>query len=186
MSEQSGSPARHQRSTSGLIGSLIVTVSAVVVVGFLLQADNGASRRSPDPVDYTEVVDAAREAGYRVAHPATLPDGWVATSVDFVPATPADWSVGLLTSTDTFAGVRQEDADLADLLKTYVDEEVVQGDDVTIDSPLGATWASYSDNGGDTAYAATVAIDGESATVLVYGSASGADLRRLLGSLTLD
>lgn len=186
MSEQSGSPARHQRSTNGLIGSLIVTVLAVLVVGFLLQADNGAAERDPDPVDYTRVVDAAREAGYGVAYPATLPDGWVATSANFVPGAPADWSLGLLTSTDTFAGLRQEDADLADLLKTYVDEEAVQGEDVTIDSPLGTTWVTYSDEGGDTAYAATVPIDGESATVLVYGSASGADLRRLLKSLTLE
>lgn len=186
MSEQSGKPARHQRSTNGLIGSLIVTVLLVLVVGFLLQADNGATERGPDPVDYTEAVDAAREAGFGVAHPTTLPDGWIATSVDFVPGTPADWSLGLLTSTDTFAGVRQDGSDLADLLETYVDEEAVQGEDVTIDSPLGTTWATYSDEGGDTAYAATVPIDGESATVLVYGSASGADLRRLLESLTLE
>lgn len=186
MSEQSGTPARHQRSTNGLIGSLIVTVLLVLVVGFLLQVDNGAIEQDPSPVDYTEAVDAAREAGFGVAHPPTLPEGWVATSVDFAPGAPADWSLGMLTSSETFAGVRQEDADLDDLLETYVDEDAVQGDDVTLDSPLASTWATYSDQGGDTAYVATVPIDGESATVLVYGSASSADLRTLLESLTLE
>lgn len=185
MSEQSGNPRRYQRTTNGLIGSLIVSLLLVLLVGVVLRVDNGAAEQGPEAVDYTEAVDAAREAGFQVAHPSSLPQGWIATSVTFVPGPDPVWGLGLLTDDGTFAGVRQEDADLDDLLQTFVDEETTQGGDVTLTSPLGDTWQTYADDGGDRAYAAEVQVDGEPRTVLVYGSAGATQLRALLESLTL-
>lgn len=186
MSEQPGTPARHQRSTSGLIGSMIVTVAVVLVVGLLLRLDNGGAAQDPEPVAYAEVVTAAQQAGLAVAYPATVPRGWIATSVSFEPGPSPAWGLGFLTETGTFAGIRQQDADIKDLLRTYVDPEPVRGDDVTVDSALGQTWQTYTDSGGDRAYAALVQVGGRPETVLVYGSASTAELRTLLESLTLD
>ena len=45
---------------------------------------------------------------------------------------------------------------------------------------MARTWRTFSDSGGDHAYAAEVGRD----EVLVYGSADVADLRRVVGLLT--
>jgi hypothetical protein len=47
---------------------------------------------------------------------------------------------------------------------------------------VARTWRSFTDSGGDRAYAATLG----DAEVLVYGSASAADLRRVIELLTTD
>ena len=152
----------------------------------MLRADNGAAEQRPTAVDYQEAVDAASGAGIEVVHPLALPKGWTATSVAFDPTGKTAWGIGVLTSGEKFVGVRQEDDDLDDLLATYVDENPVRGDDVTLDSPLASTWSTWSDSGGDHAYAATIDVQGRQDVVLVYGSAPTADLRSFLESLVLD
>jgi hypothetical protein len=183
-----GTPSRYSRTFGGLIGSMIVTVVVVVAIFLFLRLDNGGVQRDPDTVDYTEAVDAARDAGTAVVHPSTEPDGWRATSVTYEPARVGiDWGIGFLTTSDEFAGVRQSATDdLDDLLTTYVDEDPRQGEDLTTDSPIAGTWSSWSDDGGDHAYAAEVDVDGAPSTILVYGSASTAQLQALLDSLVLD
>lgn len=165
---------------------MIVTV--LVVVGFVLARavfrDNGEVR--PATVDYAQAVTAARGAGIQVAYPTSLPAGWDATSVTFEPGPRPKWGLGILTQDGLFAGVQQQDENLDDLLHTFVDENPVQGDDVTVASALGNTWSTWSDAGGDHAYAAQVQVGEQTETVLVYGSASTAELRTLLESLTLS
>jgi hypothetical protein len=56
----------------------------------------------------------------------------------------------------------------------------VEGDTVTIDSPIAQEWQEWSDAGGDHAYAASYGDD----EVLVFGSASTDDLRAVVESLT--
>lgn len=185
VSEQQGQ-SRYPRTTQGLVASMIVTVLVVVVVFLFLRLDNRAAERGPDAVDYQEAVSAASGAGVVVVYPPTLPAGWEATSVDLQPAPRTAWGIGMLTADGTFAGVRQETDDLSDLLTTFVDEEPEQGDDITFDSPLAGTWSTWTDSGGDTAYAAEVIVGGQTQTVLVYGSATPADLRTLLESLVVS
>jgi hypothetical protein len=185
VSEQQGSPGRYQRTTQGLVASMVVTVLVVVAVFLFLRLDNGAAEQGPTTVDYTEAVDAARDAGVTVVHPASLPEGWRATSVELVPPPRSAWGIGMLTADGTFAGVRQEADSLDDLLDTYVDEDAQQGDDATFDSPVATTWTTWTDDGGDTAYATQLDVDGEQQTVLVYGSATPADLGTLLESLVV-
>ena len=76
----------------------------------------------PDPVDYLETVGLIQEAGRSVVYPPSLPDGWIATSLDFTPGERTAWGLGFLTDDEEYVGLRQEDASLDDLLTTYVDE----------------------------------------------------------------
>lgn len=176
-------PGRYQRTTSGLLAALLVTVLAVVgFVGFrALNRDDLEVR--PEKVDYLATVRALQQDGARPVYPAKLPDGWLPTSVDVVPGTlTLTWGVGMLTGDDLFVGVRQSSQALPDLLETYVDKAPEEGDQVTIDSPLAASWRSFSDAGGDHAYAAQV----DDQWVLVFGSASESDLQTVVAALTTD
>jgi hypothetical protein len=175
-----GRGGRYQRSIAGGIGSLIVLLAVVLVfVAFrAVFRDNDAV--DVESVDYLAVVAPAQEAGIQVVYPPSLPEGWTATSVAFVPGGRPAFGVGMLTGDDLFVGVRQADEELADLLGTYVDAQAVKGDVVTVDGAIVPQWQEWSDDGGDHAYSATVG-DTE---VLVYGSAPTEDLLTVVRSLT--
>ena len=176
-------PGRYQRSFAGLVGAILVTLLVIgAFVAFRATFRDQAAQR-PVPVDYLAVVAAGQDAGSSVAYPADLPDGWIATSVDLTPGEDPSWGVGMLTAEEDFAGVRQEAADVEDLLATYLDEDphdIQRLGEVELDSEVAATWSAYTDSGGDRAYAAE--LDGQ--VVLVYGSASEADLRSVVARLT--
>lgn len=179
---ESEKPGRYARSANGLIASLVVTVVAVVAfVGFRALTSKDLEVR-PEPVDYLETVELAQDSGHEVFYPPTLPDGWIATNVAVVPGERPAFGLSILTADDTFVGLRQEDDSLADLLETYVDEEAREEGPTEFDTPIARTWQTYSDDGGDLAYATEVGDD----TLLVYGSASAEDLRLVLESLTSD
>lgn len=182
MSEQ---PGRYQRSFSGLIAAMVITL--VAIAGFVLVRAfvRDDVSNEPETVDYLEMVGLAQDAGAEVVYPRDLPDGWRATSVDFVPGDrPAFW-LGMLTDGGRFVGVRQEEDDLDDLLSTYVEEDAGRIEDQgteSIDSAVAPQWQAFADEGGDLAYAAEV---GES-WVLVYGSAGSDDLRAVVEQLTTE
>jgi hypothetical protein len=173
-------PSRYNRSFGGLVGSMIVLV--VVVGAFVLvrsQIRNDPEVH-PEPVDYLGTVRLAQAAGLEVVYPADLPEGWQATNVESGEV----WSMSLLTDADRYVGVRQvlePGTGLDDLLATYVDEETTEGEPVGIDSDLAEKWQTFTDAGGDAAYAAEV--DGR--PLLVFGSASPDDLETLVSELTL-
>jgi hypothetical protein len=133
-----------------------------------------------EPVDYLAAVHAAQQAGAELVYPPTLPKGWTATSIAYQPGDRPSWGIGMLTDDGTFVGLRQEDAALETMLEEYVDADPVQGDTVTLDSPIAREWEEWSDAGGDHAYAASYGGD----EVLVFGSASTDDLRAVVESLT--
>lgn len=179
---ESEKPGKYARSANGLIGSLIVTVVAVLAfVGFRAVTSKDLEVR-PEPVDYLETVEAAQESDLTLVYPPSLPEGWIATNVVFVPGDRPAFGLSILTDDETFIGLRQEDESVADLLTTYVDEEASEQGTTEFDSRIATTWETYTDEGGDTAYAAELGDD----TLLVYGSASEDDLRLLLESLTVD
>lgn len=175
-----GRPGRYQRSTNGLIGALLVTLLAIggFVAFRAVNRDNPAV--GPTRVDYLSAVQGAQQGGYKVVYPQSLPSGWFADSVHLTPGPRPAWGIGMLTDEGRFVGVRQEDASLDDLLHTYVDDEPTEGDRVRIDSPVGTSWQTFSDSGGDHAYAAEMGHE----YVLVYGSAPAEDLRQVVESLT--
>lgn len=182
MSEQ---PGRYQRSFSGLLGAILITLLAIggfVAVRAFVRDD---ASQEPEAIDYLETVGLAQDTGTDIVYPASLPDGWIATSVDFRPGRTPTWGLGMLTRDDQFAGVRQEDDSLDDLLATYLDEdddEITELPPESFESDLAPEWQVFEDEGGDRAYAAEV---GEE-YVLVYGSAELDDLRELVELLTTD
>ena len=178
MSEQP--TRRYQRSFNGLIGAMIVTVLFVLAfVGWRSLFRNDVDDRV-EPVDWTESVQVAKQAGLDVVRPRELPDGWTATSVDLRAGDEPRWGLGVLTDEGRFVGIRQQDTSVSDLVETYVDEDASEGDEVRVDSAVSDTWQTWSDDGGDHGYSAEVGDD----VVLVYGSAPAADIEAYLGLLT--
>lgn len=180
MAGVSEKPGRYQRSSNGLIGALIVTLLAIgafVLMRSLIRADVDVER---DPVDYAAAATAARQAGFDVIAPTTLPEGWRATAVDLQQTDPPLWGLGILTLTDKFVGLRQEDRSVQDLVGDNIDEDAVEGDPLALDSEIGSQWRTWTDDGGDTGYS----IEYGDQTVLVYGSAPAEDLQAFIGLLS--
>ncbi|MGN0064201.1 MAG: DUF4245 family protein [Nocardioides sp.] len=178
MSEKSG---RYERSFGGLIGAMVITVAAVL--GFLVWKDtfSGDAEQETVPVEWSESVKLAQDAGMRVAHPNELPTGWIATSVDLVAVGETRWGMGLLTDDEDFVGLRQQDKALSEMVKTYIDKSAEQGEDVEIDSDVATAWQVWTDEGGDTGYSAEVGDE----VLLVYGSAPAEEIVAFIESLTL-
>ena len=96
------------------------------------------------------------------------------------PGQPPGFGLTLLTADEKFLGVRQENDSVDDLLEEYVVENTDEGDPFEVSGSVASTWDTYSDTGGDLAYVAEV----DDLTMLVYGSASRADIEKLVESLT--
>jgi hypothetical protein len=173
-------PARYPRTANGLIGSLLVTVLVILAFVALRSLNRDDLEVKPEPVDYLATVADAQAGGYTLVYPESLPDGWIADSIDFVPGDRPAWGIGMLTDDGHFVGIRQEDAPVDELLHTYIDKDASEGGSVDVPGTVAQTWRTYSDAGGDHGFAAQVGPD----TVLVYGSASVADQRELLELLS--
>ena len=158
MSEQAG---RYQRSASGMIGAMLVLL-AVIGAYVVFRAVNRNEPESPvRAVDYQQTLDYARgQADFPLLAPASLPEGWRATSVNFVPE-PVRWHLGVLTDEDRYVGLEQSRSSLDKMVETYVDREAVRGEPVQVE---GQTWRTWTDEGGDTALTRE---DGEVTTLVV-------------------
>jgi len=175
-------PGRYQRTTGGLVASMVVTVVAVVGLVTVLALFRNEPDVEPDRVDYLEIVGLAQDADLRPVYPAELPEGWTATKAEVLPEDDhPDFDLGLLTDDEEFVGVVWSDADLEDLLADRVDEEdLATTETFTVAGSVAAEWQGYRDSGGDLAYAAEV----RGYTVLVYGTASEEEFGRVVSSLT--
>lgn len=181
MSDPQSGARRYPRTFGGLVASMIVLVAAVLAFVGIREVFRDQPHITPEPVDYLETVGAAQQAGIPVVYPESLPEGWMATEVRLTPGDRMVWGLPMLTDDEKFVGIQQEDADLTTLLDTYVDTDARQGANVSIDSAVAQTWSSWTDEGGDHAFAAEV---GET-TLLVYGSAPVSDLKELVSRLTV-
>jgi hypothetical protein len=184
--EPTGKAGRYQRSAAGLVTSLVVTV---IGLGALLYF-TGAFRHDlvikPEAIDYAGTIASAQKAGLTPVYPSTLPDCWIARGVDIVPGDDPVFMVRLLTDDGDFVGVRQEDSTIPALLAKWVDEETQVADAYTVPAsvtaPVVRDWKGYTDDGGDTAFAAELGDD----SLLVFGSASARDLQVVVDSLTTE
>lgn len=182
--ESTGRPGRYQRSFSGLVSSLLVTVLVIGGLLYFMGAFRNSTEIEPEPVDYLETVQSAQQAGLTPVYPSALPQGWIATGVDVTPA-PEDpvFMIRMLSDDERFVAVRQERATSSALLTKWVDEEPQPGAGYTVPdavaAPVAREWKGYTDKGGDAAYVAKV---GEN-TVLVFGSAPKKDLQAIVDAL---
>lgn len=181
MYDVSEQPSRYERSFGGLAGAMIVTVAVVLVfVGWRALFRTEVDER-PEPVDWQESVALAESNGLQVVHPTSLPTGWIATSVDLFAGDDPRWGMGVLTDDGDFVGLRQKDASVEELVRTYIDDDARPGPPERVVSPVGSEWETWSDSGGDRGYSTEVGDD----TVLVYGSAPVEDLEEFLALLTV-
>lgn len=182
--EPSGRPGRYQRSVTGLVTSLVVTVVVVGGVLIFLSAFRNDLETEPESIDYREPVAAAQQAGLSPVYPERLPEGWIATGTEVELQDGRAFMLRMLTDDERFVAVRREDASALALLTRWVDEEVEVADGYTVPDdvrrPVARTWKGYTDEGGDTAYAAELGED----TVLVFGSAPAEELQAVIDSLS--
>lgn len=175
-----GQPGRYQRSPSGMVGALIVTLLVILAfVGFraLNRSDLDVK---PEHVDYLAQVRYAQQAGSEVVYPARLPRGWYATNVTFSPGVPSTFELSMLTADDEYVGLVQSPDSPPALLSTYVDPHPQGGPPVTVHGSVATRWDTWTDSGGDTALVSTRGHE----SLLVFGSVSAATLERLAASLT--
>lgn len=175
---------RYPRTFGGLIGSMVVAVLAIVAYWVLQNATHQHPDVRPESVAYLETVGEAQQGGYTLVYPPSLPTGWKATSIHLTPGDSPIWGLGFLTARGDYVGVQQQESSLGDLLDTYVDKAARRGADTRIASPIASTWSSWSDSGGDHAFATTFKVSGRTQMLLVYGSAPVADLTAVAESLT--
>jgi hypothetical protein len=132
-----------------MVGAMLVLVA--VVVGFVVFRDvNRADPASPvHAIDYGREADFARkQASFDLLAPPTLPEGWRATTVEFVPGPANRWHLGILTGQERYVGLEQSADSVAKMVETHVDPDAAKGAPVLVD---GQPWATYTDSGGDRA-----------------------------------
>lgn len=170
-------PGRYQRSFSGLVGAMLVLilfVAAFVVFRAFVRDDPEVDAPA---LDYITPARFAREtADFPILAPASVPDGWKATSVEFVQQPEQEWRVGFLTDEEEYIGIEQAQRPIPDMVEDFVDEEAVQGEDVTIE---GEQWQSWTDEGGDLAFA----LEADGVTSLVVGTVPRAQLVAFVESM---
>ena len=146
-----------------MVGAMVVLVA--VVVGFVVFRD--ANRSDPaDPVravDYSRDADFARgQASFDLVAPPSLPEGWRATTVEYVPGPQDRWHLGMLTGQDRYVGLEQSADSVETMLETHVDATTDEGEPVLVG---GVRWSTYTDVGGDLALVRRV----DGTTTLVVG-----------------
>ncbi|HEX6247451.1 MAG TPA: DUF4245 domain-containing protein [Nocardioidaceae bacterium] len=146
MSEQ---PGRYQRSAAGMVGAMVVLVLFVVAVVVLRGVLMEEPVNTVEPVDYRSTAERVQDqADFPLLAPASLPEGWRATSVGLTPDPTPRWHLGMLTDEDRYVGLEQARSSERRMVERYVDSEAVPGEPVDVD---GDTWRTWTDEGGDTA-----------------------------------
>lgn len=127
-------------TTADVIRSMAVLLGAVVVIVVVFNALR-PDAELPDRVDYTGVVELVKdEYPYEVVAPASVPEGWRATSVDHQEdAAGHRWRVGFLTDDEGFVGLEQADGEIQSYLVDRMRDFELDGTS-TID---GVTWERW-------------------------------------------
>ena len=177
------SPSRYERSFPGMVGAMIVTL-AVIGVFVAFRAINRDELTVPrEPVDYLPAVaDIQEGAPFRIAYPPDLPEDWLVTeSPGFDDEVGLTWTIDLLTDDGDYVGVRQARATETALLDRYVDEEAIEGDELTLGG-LAPTWQAWSDVQGDYAVLTEVG----QTVLIVFGTAGEAEVEEFAASLVTE
>jgi hypothetical protein len=180
----SAQPGRYQRSTSGMVGALIVTVLVILAFVAFRALNRSDLEVKPEKVDYLAQVRYAQEAGTDVVYPARLPRGWDATQVTFSPGRPPELELSMLTGDGEYVGFVASPASPPELLTTYVDPHPDSGAPLTVAGSVVSRWNTWTDAGGDTALVAQRGHGSSEESLLVFGSAPRAELEELAAALT--
>jgi len=177
-------PGRYQRSASGMIGALVVTLLVILAYVAFRAFNRTDLDVKPQHVDYLAQVRYAQEAGSHVVYPSRLPAGWYATQITLSPGTPLEMELSMLTGEGEYVGIVESPESAPELLTTYVDPHPQAGGPATVDGSVERRWDTWTDSGGDTALVARRGHGRSAESLLVFGTASRAQLVQLAGSLT--
>lgn len=178
----SGGGGRYSRTSSGLLGAMLVTVLAVVAFAAFRSFFRDNDPTPVRSVDYAATVRAARaEEKLLVVAPERLPSGWTATSATYTSGATPTWHLGTLTEQRRYVGVEESRSSIADLASEYVDADARRGKDVTI---AGDRWQTWTDAGGDYAVARSLRTAGRTVeSWLVVGTAPEREIRDFAATL---
>ncbi len=158
---------RGRETALDMVRSLgLVLIVVALVAGFV-----GLVRQPPEEVvrtiDYQPALDAAREAApFEVLAPVGLDEAWRATGVSYDPGPPAQWRLGFVSPTDTYAAVLQSELAPEEVLTDLLDEPDRDGQS-TVDGRPWERWVEGRASDPDVAITRT----GEDAgSVVVFGS----------------
>jgi Protein of unknown function (DUF4245) len=174
-------PSRYDRSTSGMVGALLLTTLFVIGVVVLRGCNRTNPDVRPDHIDYRAQIGFAQRAGATLVYPARLPSGWYATRLDYEPGDRPELGISMLTADQQYVGIRESPRDVPELLAAYVDPQPSAGPSVTVDGGIVRRWRTWTDDGGDTALSARW----HRQSLLVFGTVSLADLEQLASTLTV-
>ncbi|HWI43073.1 MAG TPA: DUF4245 family protein [Nocardioides sp.] len=181
--EPTGRAGRYSRSAAGLVVSLVVTVLAIGGLLWFMGMFRSDLEVKPQEVDYLEEVASLQKSGVDPVYPSSLPDGWIATGVDFVRDDDDAFGIRMLTGDQKFAGLRQERSSSTAMLATWVDDTPASTAPYRVPAsvrhPVARLWEGWKDAGGDTAYSTKVG----RTTLLVFGSAPAEELQGIVDSL---
>lgn len=188
--------ARYERSAAGMVGAMIVTLAVILAFVAFRALNRDDLDVHPNSVDYLQVVEGLQGNDLEPAYPAQLPTGWQATRAVYDTDNLA-WELDLLTADKRYVGIRQADMRDKDLIEEYVDTEGKQGKPASFDTGVATEWTSWEVDDHDAAYTAPLGMQrgdepnpelerGKGTTLLVFGSASHADIEKLIGELVLD
>jgi len=177
-----GRPGRYNRSTGGLVGSMIVLVVAVLAFFVFRDAFRTTPSYEPEHVDWRSMIVSVQQQGLKPAYPAPLPAGWYAKDAAFASGDRPSVDLELTTDEGHFVGMHEEDTDVRSLVDDLVGSGTLERGQVTISSPVGSTWQEWVDPDGDHAYSTDLGRQ----TLLVYGSAPVTEIKQLIGTLSTE
>jgi hypothetical protein len=180
----SGQPGRYQRSPSGMVGALLVTLLVIGAFVALRACNRTDLDVKPQRVDYLAQIRDAQEAGATLVYPERLPSGWYATRVTISPGDPMGLELSMLTPASAYAGFVESPQPLSQLLSTYVDQHAERGASSTVPGSIVRHWDTWTDPEGDTALVSRRGHGATEETLLVFGTVPRAQLEHLAGSLT--
>ncbi|WP_170219268.1 DUF4245 family protein [Nocardioides litoris] len=179
-------PARYERSFSGLIAAIVVTVLAVGAFVLFTGTFRDPQERGVPTVEYLPLVRDLQASGATVVYPSSLPEGWRSTDVRYEPGEEPRFELNLYTPDDDFVGLRQVAEEVDDVLGDAGVDDASEEDPLSgVEGPV-ATWQGWADPDGDRAYTAQVRTPSATDTVVVYGDVSAEELADLVRRLTTE
>ena len=187
--------ARYERSAAGMVGAMIVTLLVILAFVAFRALNRDDLDIEPTSVDYLQVVEGLQANDLEPVYPEKLPKGWQATRAVYDTENLA-WELDLLTDDERYIGIRQAAMRDKDLVEEYVDDEAQKDEYTGFDTGVATEWTSWKVDDDDTAYTAVLGMQrgdepnpdlerGKGTTLLVFGSASDADIEKLIGDLTI-
>jgi hypothetical protein len=176
----SNKPGRHETSMGGLIGAMIVLVTAILAFVAFRELTREVPEIKPTAVvGWQEAAESTLRDGHAIAVPE-VPSDWIVTTLRFEPTLKPTWDLGMFTADEKFAGVYQVDERVDTVVEERVDEKAVEGEPVEIPTgDLAGEWMTFTDEGGDYA----LVREDENGVVMVYGSADEEEIRALAGTI---